>query len=127
MMVAAGEPVRVLETLRSPERQAWLYAQGRTDFDTDAHRRRWEALGKPPLDWRPGPKVTWTLTSRHLTGHAIDLGLLVGDDLTWKAPVYREFTRRWGAEALKLGIENLGTKGDWLHWQLTRHALSIRA
>lgn len=48
----------VLEGVRTPERQKQLYAQGRT---------------------RPGPKVTWTLNSRHFVdpvtgfGHAVDL------------------------------------------------------
>ena len=48
----------VLEGVRTPERQRQLYAQGRT---------------------RPGPKVTWTLNSRHFInpvtgyGHAVDL------------------------------------------------------
>lgn len=47
----------VLEGVRTPERQRELYAQGRT---------------------KPGPKVTWTLTSNHFKqkdgfGHAVDL------------------------------------------------------
>lgn len=48
----------VLEGVRTPARQAELYAQGRT---------------------KPGPKVTWTLKSNHFVnpktgyGHAVDL------------------------------------------------------
>ena len=47
----------VLEGVRTPERQKELFAQGRT---------------------KPGPKVTWTLTSNHFKqkdgyGHAVDL------------------------------------------------------
>lgn len=47
----------VLEGVRTPERQKELFAQGRT---------------------KPGPKVTWTLTSNHFRqadgyGHAVDL------------------------------------------------------
>lgn len=47
----------VLEGVRTPQRQRELYAQGRT---------------------RPGPVVTWTLTSNHFVkadgfGHAVDL------------------------------------------------------
>ena len=37
---------------RTLEEQARLYAQGRT---------------------QPGPKVTWTMKSNHITGHAIDI------------------------------------------------------
>jgi peptidoglycan L-alanyl-D-glutamate endopeptidase CwlK len=47
----------VLEGIRTPARQAELYAQGRT---------------------KPGPKVTWTMTSNHFRkadgyGYAVDL------------------------------------------------------
>lgn len=52
---AQGFPVKVAEALRSQERQAWLYAQGRT---------------------RPGPKVTnapTNLTSWHGYGLAVDV------------------------------------------------------
>lgn len=42
----------VLEGLRTPQRQAELYAQGRTT---------------------PGPVVTWTMQSPHLEGRAVDL------------------------------------------------------
>lgn len=47
-----GHDVQLVETARSPERQAWLFAQGRT---------------------RPGPVVTWTQQSAHLTGDAADV------------------------------------------------------
>lgn len=48
---------RVIEGVRTPERQKKLYAQGRT---------------------APGPKVTWTLNSNHFKkadgyGHAVDI------------------------------------------------------
>lgn len=49
---------KVIEGIRTPERQKKLYAQGRT---------------------APGPKVTWTLNSNHFVnkatgfGHAVDL------------------------------------------------------
>ena len=47
-----GHDVQLVETARSPERQAWLFAQGRT---------------------RPGQVVTWTHQSAHLTGDAADV------------------------------------------------------
>lgn len=43
----------VIEGVRTLERQQELYAKGRTT---------------------PGPKVTWSMQSRHLTGHAVDIG-----------------------------------------------------
>lgn len=45
----------IVEGLRSKERQAELYAQGRT---------------------LPGPIVTWTKHSKHLTGKAVDIAPL---------------------------------------------------
>jgi peptidoglycan L-alanyl-D-glutamate endopeptidase CwlK len=53
----------VTEGVRSLERQKQLYAQGRT---------------------APGKKVTWTMHSRHLTGHAVDLvPLAANGTLDW--------------------------------------------
>jgi len=53
----------VVEGLRSHERQAELYAQGRT---------------------KPGPKVTWTMKSKHLDGRAVDLAPLIDGAIDWK-------------------------------------------
>ncbi|HET7322336.1 MAG TPA: M15 family metallopeptidase, partial [Longimicrobiaceae bacterium] len=47
-----GSTVEVVETYRAPQRQAMLYAQGRT---------------------QPGPVVTWTRSSNHQRGLAADL------------------------------------------------------
>ncbi len=59
----------VVEGLRSEARQAQLYAQGRTT---------------------PGPKVTWTMASKHRRqadgyGHAVDLAPFVGGKIDWTA------------------------------------------
>ena len=54
----SGPDFTVIEGVRTPERQRYLYAQGRT---------------------RPGRKVTWTLKSNHFVnartgyGHAVDI------------------------------------------------------
>nr|WP_312120561.1 M15 family metallopeptidase [Brevundimonas diminuta] len=58
----------VLEGVRTPQRQRELYAQGRT---------------------KPGPVVTWTLTSNHFVntktgyGHAVDL---IPFPVDWEGP-----------------------------------------
>lgn len=52
----------VVEGLRTRERQAELYAQGRT---------------------KPGKKVTWTLHSKHLEGKAVDLAPLIDGVIDW--------------------------------------------
>lgn len=57
-------PFIITEGLRSLERQRELYAQGRTT---------------------PGPVVTGTMQSRHLTGHAVDLAPVKPDGtVDWK-------------------------------------------
>lgn len=56
-----GHDVTVVETVRSPERQAALFAQGRST---------------------PGPVVTWTRNSKHASGRAADLMV----DGTWDNP-----------------------------------------
>ena len=52
----------VVEGLRTHERQAALYAQGRT---------------------KPGKKVTWTMNSKHLDGRAVDLAPLIDGAIDW--------------------------------------------
>lgn len=53
----------VVEGLRTKERQEQLYAQGRT---------------------KPGPKVTWTMKSKHIEGMAVDLAPLIDGAIDWK-------------------------------------------
>ena len=78
----AAEPFTVLEGLRSPERQATLVAQG----------------------------ASKTMTSRHLTGHAVDLGPV---PLDWQdKPAFRRM-----AAAMKRAADAEGVAlvwgGDW--------------
>lgn len=58
--------VLVVEGLRSKERQASLYAQGRT---------------------KPGKIVTWTLDSKHILGLAVDLAPYVNRVILWEDPL----------------------------------------
>ena len=46
-----------------------------------------------------------TLKSRHLTGHAADLGALVGGKVSWDWPLYYEIARAVQRAAKKLGVE----------------------
>lgn len=67
---SAGVHLNVVETQRSQARQDSLYQQGRT---------------------RPGPRVTWTTTSRHLPGRAIDFDTTNPAAVQWlhaNAPKY---------------------------------------
>jgi len=58
-MEAEGLSVRIGEIRRSEERQQELFAQGRT---------------------QPGPIVTWTLNSAHVTGRAFDFDFVDARD-----------------------------------------------
>lgn len=87
----------VLEGLRTPERQAELVKA----------------------------RASQTMRSRHLTGHAVDLGALVGGSLRWDWPLYRHI-----ATAMKTAAEQSNVPlvwgGDWLtlkdgpHFELRR-------
>jgi peptidoglycan L-alanyl-D-glutamate endopeptidase CwlK len=74
----------VLEGLRTPERQKALVEIG----------------------------ASQTLNSRHITGHAVDLGAWVGDEVRWDWPLYHKI-----AAAMKDAAKQEDVKivwgGDW--------------
>lgn len=74
----------VFEARRSQERQDWLYAQGRT---------------------RPWKIVTWTKTSNHFSGNAVDI-VFRNDDKLQRVWPYWELIEI----AKKYGIRNLSPK-----------------
>jgi hypothetical protein len=86
-----GHDVRIVETVRDQTRQDYLYAQGRT---------------------RPGPVVTWTRNSNHLSGNAADL--LV--DGTYDNPLAMVRLARIAREE---GLQTLGSR-DPGHVELPR-------
>lgn len=65
----------VIEGLRTEERQRELVAAG----------------------------ASWTLNSRHLTGHAVDLGAWVGGTIRWELALYDRIA------------EAMSTAADWLN------------
>lgn len=89
----------VLEGLRTPERQKTLVAAG----------------------------ASQTLKSRHLTGHAVDLGAWVDEQVDWSWPLYHKI-----ADAMKTAAKELGVSiicgADWEkfpdgpHFELDRKA-----
>jgi peptidoglycan LD-endopeptidase CwlK len=81
---AAGLPIRVYETFRTPARQAYLYAQGRT---------------------RPGAVVTYTLDSCHRYGTACDWAPLIGGQLSWALDAYERIYKAVPPE--HFGLETL--------------------
>ena len=74
----------VLEGLRSPERQQTLVASG----------------------------ASQTLNSRHITGHAVDLGAWVDNQVDWSWPLYAKIANAMKAAATELGIP-IVWGGDW--------------
>jgi hypothetical protein len=87
-----GHEVEIVETHRPQERQDALFAQGRT---------------------RPGPVVTWTRTSKHTSGLAVDVRIDGGwDDADAFATLQRV--------AREEGLKTLGPR-DAGHLELPRH------
>jgi peptidoglycan L-alanyl-D-glutamate endopeptidase CwlK len=74
----------VLEGLRSPERQQALVASG----------------------------ASQTLNSRHITGHAVDLGAWVDNQVDWSWPLYAKIANAMKAAANELGV-SIVWGGDW--------------
>lgn len=85
----------VLEGLRTPERQAEMVKSG----------------------------ASQTLNSRHLTGHAIDVAPIVGNQVRWDWPLYYPLAEAMKAAAAEANIP-IEWGGDWRrfkdgpHWQL---------
>lgn len=86
----------VLEGLRTPERQKALVEAG----------------------------ASQTLNSRHLTGHAVDLGAWVGDEVRWDWPLYYRIGAAMKEAAKQEGV-SIVWGGDWKmrdgpHFELNR-------
>ena len=87
----------VLEGLRTPERQQQLVKAG----------------------------ASLTLKSRHLTGHAVDLGAIVGGQVRWDWPLYYKISEAMKDAARDLKV-SITWGGDWTmfkdgpHFELNR-------
>ena len=87
----------VLEGLRTPERQKALVEAG----------------------------ASQTLNSRHLTGHAVDLGAWVGDEVRWDWPLYHKIAASMKDASKQVNVP-IEWGGDWRnfkdgpHFQLPR-------
>lgn len=64
-----------------------------------------------------------TMNSRHLTGHAVDLGAWIEDEVRWDWPLYAQINDAMQKAAKELGI-SVEWGGAWksfkdgAHWQL---------
>ena len=67
--------------------------------------------------------ATRTMNSRHLTGHAVDLGAWVGGEVRWDWPLYHKIAAAMKQAARELN-QPIEWGGDWRsfkdgpHWQL---------
>lgn len=93
-MARFGAHVHVTEGRRTPARQRFLFAQGRT---------------------RPGPIITNTLASRHLTGRAFDIDF-VGVRADQVHPAWWQFVGHVG-EALGLRWGGRWALRDFRHFE----------
>jgi hypothetical protein len=101
-----GAPWALIEGYRSPERQLWLYAQGRT---------------------RPGPIVTWMKSPKwHGTGLAADAAPTRDGRPWYGAP--RAWWQGLLAAGQEVGLSNPAwSRGDLGHLQLSSAALRQKA
>jgi peptidoglycan L-alanyl-D-glutamate endopeptidase CwlK len=53
-----------------------------------------------------------TMNSRHLTGHAVDLGAYVDGEVKWDWPLYHRIAKAMNEAALELKVD-LDWGGDW--------------
>lgn len=87
----------VLEGLRTKERQVQLVASG----------------------------ASRTMNSRHLTGHAVDLGAMLNGKVEWSWPLYDKIAKamKEAAAELEIPVEwggDFKSFKDGPHWQLSR-------
>ena len=92
-----GLTFKVIQGRRTQAEQDALYAKGRT---------------------KPGPKVTWTRNSRHLTGRAIDLALFQGKNVVWESKHYTRAGEIGEELGLVWGGRWKGGKTDKPHFEL---------
>lgn len=90
--VAEVHNILVIEGVRTKERQADLYSQGRT---------------------KPGKIVTWTLQSKHIDGKAVDVVMLKNGTIDWNdSKAFEDLGRIMLDTAKQLGVK-LRWGYDW--------------
>jgi peptidoglycan L-alanyl-D-glutamate endopeptidase CwlK len=75
-------PYRIIETLRTAATQTAYYAQGREPLESVNAKRKAAGL-QPLIESDNKYKITWTLKSNHLSGHAIDIVPMVDGKVPW--------------------------------------------
>jgi hypothetical protein len=96
-LAAEGLTFKIIQGRRTQAEQDALWAKGRT---------------------KPGPKVTWTRNSRHLTGRAIDIALFSGKNVVWESKHYTRAGEIGEELGLVWGGRWKGGKTDKPHFEL---------
>jgi len=109
-LVELGYTPVVVEVHRDPQRQRYLYAQGRSD---DTLRKAGLSAAEIAEARRLGhtadkTRVTGVLTSMHTRGRAMDIAWLVNGKVTYNVP--DTWWQTYGAIARKHGLT---WGGDW--------------
>ncbi len=83
----------------------------------------WQRVG---LDERPAINQRFNAEAlRHITGHAVDLGAWVDDEVRWDWPLYHQIAKAMKTAAAELGVA-IVWGGDWSrfkdgpHYELDR-------
>ena len=63
-------------------------------------------------------KASRTMDSRHITGHAIDVAIMVGKEVRWDFGLYQDFANTMGATSIEIGIPVVWGG----HWKQLRDA-----
>ena len=75
---------------------------------------------------------SWTLHSRHLTGHAVDVDAFVSGEIRWEWPLFEKIAAAMKGAASELGI-SIVWGGDWqtlkdgCHFELDRRVYPLTA
>jgi peptidoglycan L-alanyl-D-glutamate endopeptidase CwlK len=97
----------ISEGLRSKQQAMLNYCHGRSEEELKA-----VGIELPPL---PGPKITWTLNSKHCTGKAIDIYPLVDGQLDSGAHGMKNFDLMYHAMMAAAAEQKVRIRygGDW--------------
>ena len=110
----AGIPFREIETNRTRERQAWIYASGRTR-PGDIVTQKDGAPGVWPPDHPVVSERGKTRQSRHQSRLAVDMWPVKPDGRVWCPPATHEIWKMFRTHARALGLRSGGDWGDWPH------------
>jgi peptidoglycan L-alanyl-D-glutamate endopeptidase CwlK len=101
-MEARGFDPYVYESLRTIDRQRWLYCQGRSQAECRKAGVPAKCLGWAHPDAK---KVTWTLKSKHLVAKAADV---ISKSRLWGWPEFYDALKQ---EAAKVGMTTIPKEG----------------